>query len=30
MKYAVIDISSSSISMIVAAADGEKTEVVFK
>ena len=30
MKYAVIDISSSSISMIVAAREGEKTEVVFK
>ena len=30
MKYSVIDISSSSISMIVAVADGEKTEVVFK
>lgn len=30
MKYSVIDISSSSISMIVAAADADKTEVVFK
>ena len=30
MKYCVIDISSSSISMIVAAAEAEKTEVVFK
>ena len=30
MKYAVIDISSSSISMIVAVQEGGKTEVVFK
>ena len=30
MKYCVIDISSSSISMIVASAEAEKTEVVFK
>ena len=30
MKYAVIDISSSSISMIVAAQEGSKAEVVFK
>ena len=30
MKYSVIDISSSSISMIVAESEGGKTEVVFK
>ena len=30
MKYSVIDISSSSLSMIVASSDGERTEVVFK
>ena len=30
MKYSVIDISSSSISMIVAAKEGDKAEVVFK
>ena len=30
MKYSVIDISSSSLSLIVANADGKKTEIVFK
>ena len=30
MKYAVIDISSSSISMIAAAAEAQRAEVVFK
>ena len=30
MKYSVIDISSSSISLIVAESDGRKTEIVFK
>ena len=30
MKYSVIDISSSSISMIVAESEGGKTEVIFK
>ncbi len=30
MKYSVIDISSSSLSLIVANADGRKTEIVFK
>ena len=30
MKYSVIDVSSSSLSLIVAAADEHKTEIVFK
>ena len=30
MKYSVIDISSSSISLIIAEADERKTEIVFK
>ncbi len=30
MKYSVIDISSSSLSMIVADADGQKNEIIFK
>lgn len=30
MKYSVIDISSSGLSMIVANADGKKTEIIFK
>lgn len=30
MKYSIIDISSSSLSMIVAEIDGAKAEIVFK
>ena len=30
MKYSVIDVSSSSLSLIVAAADEHKTEILFK
>ena len=30
MKYSVIDISSSSISLIIAEADERKTEIIFK